>query len=561
MRHVMIALCLAAAFGCRTTPPPSLETASPRAQAFNHYLMGDIHRRNGRFEEAVDEFLQAYRYAPDDSFLAKHVIRGYLMIHDFENARTHAEKLADDYPDDPAAWFMLGRIYREQEQYEEATEAFRKALDLTSFNVFIYDELLKAEEESNDYVSVVDIYMKLVQIHPDSALLHERLGLSLAQIDKNDEAKVYLQEALELDSELTAARNLLGLIHLQMDENESAAAQFRRYLVSSPDDVGAREHFAAALVRLGRYDEALEEVNALCEHAGAETRHHLERMFLLMRKGDPGAAGRVVPPNDAPITGTLFRAMARRLAGEPYLPLLESLDETDGDIDYESRAYLQEILYLYGPEQAGEFLLDSMRAIAGEGFQSQRFAILQARMLMAQDRNRDAERILRETLERYGPDKWVHYYLAVIYEESNDLHSTEEHLEACHELDPDDPDVLNFLGYFLADHDKNLERAKALIERALEISPENGFYLDSLGWVYYRQGQADLAVEYIRRSILRLERDDAIVRDHLGDAYLLQGAVEKALGEWERAHRLDPELAGVAEKLKKHRENYREDNR
>ncbi len=549
MRTLIAATCLALLAGCTTRPTAPPDT-SPRAKAINHYLMGDIHRRNGRFEEAITEFTQAYEYMPDEPFLARQIIRGYLMIHDFENAGLYAEALTEEYPEDPSAWFMLGRIYRQAERYDEASNAFRKALELTSFNILIYDELLKAEEESNDLVSVAEIYTKLVQLNPESALLHERLGLSLARIRENEEAKLYLQRALELDSEMTYARNLLGLVHLELNENEAAAAQFRRYLVAMPDDAGAREHFVAALTRLGRYEEALEEINTLCESAGAEPRHHIKRMYLLLRAGQPGEAGRMVPPNDAPIVGTLFRAIARKLSQEPYLPLIESLDEIDGDIHTESGAFLQQMLFLFGPEVTGDYLLRIMNQIAREGGASQRFDILRARILMAQDRDHAAQHLLRQALERFGENKWVHYYLAIIFEERNDLVNTEKHLEACLALDPDDPDVLNFLGYFYADNNMHLERAEELIKRALEMDPENGYYLDSLGWVYYRQGKADLAVEYLRRSILRMDTDDAIVRDHLGDAYLLQGKVEKALEEWRRAHRLDPELEGVAEKLR-----------
>ncbi|HPJ99331.1 MAG TPA: tetratricopeptide repeat protein, partial [Candidatus Hydrogenedentes bacterium] len=239
MRHVTIALCLMAILGCETLPYAPAEPPSARAQAFNHYLMGDIHRRNGRFEQANSELAAALKYVPDDPNLMKHIIRGYLLVHDLENALVYAKNLVSVYPGDPAAWFILGRIYRQQERYDEATEAFKKALTLTSFNVFIYDELLQSEEESNDLVSVVDIYLKLVQLHPDSALLYERLGLSLARIRKNEEAKVYLQKALELDSGLTSARYLLGLIHLELGETDSAAAQLQRYLAMSPDDVSA----------------------------------------------------------------------------------------------------------------------------------------------------------------------------------------------------------------------------------------------------------------------------------------------------------------------------------
>lgn len=554
MRTLTAAFCLLIILGCSTMPPPPLEI-SPRAKAFNHYLMGDIHRRNGRFEEAIHEFIQAYHYAPDEPFLAKQIVRGYLMTHDLESARGYAEALIEEYPEDPAAWFILGRIYRQQERYDEASDAFTKALSLTSFNVFIYDELLKAEEESNDLVSVVEIYTKLVELHPQSAILHERLGLSLARIGDNEKAKIYLQKALELDSTLDDARNILGLIHLELHENESAAAQLRRYLASSPDDTSAREHFAAALVRLGRYDEALEEFDALCEQEEAQPRHHLARMFLLMRTDNTATAGRVVPPNDAPIVGTLFRALARKMSDEPYLPLLESLDDVDGDIHMESQAYLQEILLLFGEHTTGDYLLEIMDDITETGFASLRFNILRARILMVQERYRAAERILTDTRDRFGPNKWVHYYLAVAYEEMGELYNTEKHLKACLEQDPNDPDVLNFLGYLYADNNFKLDKAEELIDRALEMSPENGFYLDSLGWVYYRQGKADLAIEYLRRSILRLETDDAVVRDHLGDAYLLQGEVGKALEEWKRAHRLDPELEGVAEKLERYRKD------
>jgi tetratricopeptide (TPR) repeat protein len=65
-------------------------------------------------------------------------------------------------------------------------------------------------------------------------------------------------------------------------------------------------------------------------------------------------------------------------------------------------------------------------------------------------------------------------------------------------------------------------------------------------------GRAEEAIGLIQRAIYGMDSDDAILRDHLGDAYLLQGDTARAVAEWERAHRLDPELAGVAEKIEKH---------
>src|SRR5690606_3703990 len=95
----------------------------------------------------------------------------------------------------------------------------------------------------------------------------------------------------------------------------------------------------------------------------------------------------------------------------------------------------------------------------------------------------------------------------------------ERHLRAILEIDPNDHNALNFLGYLWADKDVNLDEARVLVERALELDPENPYYLDSLGWVYYRQGDGEKAVEYIRRALVNMTTDDAVLRDHLGDAY------------------------------------------
>jgi tetratricopeptide (TPR) repeat protein len=83
---------------------------------------------------------------------------------------------------------------------------------------------------------------------------------------------------------------------------------------------------------------------------------------------------------------------------------------------------------------------------------------------------------------------------------------------------PDWPPALNFVGYVLADHDRELPEARKLIERALEKDPENGAYIDSYGWVLYRQGDLAGARERLERAV-KLTDGDPVVREHLGDVY------------------------------------------
>jgi len=171
---------------------------------------------------------------------------------------------------------------------------------------------------------------------------------------------------------------------------------------------------------------------------------------------------------------------------------------------------------------------------------------------MSMGRDEEAAEVLADVLDTYGGEKWVHYYLATVHENLKNSEQTEKNLRACLEYDSNDPDVLNFLAYFLAESDRRLGEAEELLDRALKMDPENGFFLDSLGWIYYRQGKSELAIEYIRRAIRAMTSDDAILRDHLGDAYLLHGEIKKAVAEWRRALILDREIDGVQKKIEKY---------
>ena len=98
---------------------------------------------------------------------------------------------------------------------------------------------------------------------------------------------------------------------------------------------------------------------------------------------------------------------------------------------------------------------------------------------------------------------------------------------------------MNYLGYLDAEAGEHLEEARALIERALELDPENGAYLDSLGWVYFKMGRLDEAVAHLERAAALLDTD-AVIFDHLGEAYFKRRDPEQARRNWERALELSP---------------------
>jgi len=525
-----------------------------QSRAINHYLAYRIHARAGKFSEAILALREAADTAPESSRLQLQLLAIYYRNKDYDNAALMAERALLAHPDNATLHIWLGRIYNELARPDDAIAEFEKSIAADPDGTGGYEALAEMEESVNDRVGAADVYEKLLEVAPDSAYLHYRLGYNLMLMSDSEGSRVALERALELQPDMVEASYLLGVSYLDLKEFEKAVQQFRSFLRTNPSHLRGRVNLAAALDQLGDHENALRLITAIVESAQVDTEHHLMRLYLLLRQdtiADPSIA---IAPNGSPFLGTILQILVRKKAGEPYAELLESLDRMEGDLDAECTFQLGGMLSVFGTESAGAFLINQFNAVLEGKTRSRVLETILGRMYMFSGKNEEAKRALEGVFTNYGGEKWVHYYLATVSEELKEHRQTEFHLDESLKYAPNDPVLLNFLGYFYAEQDKNLKEARKLLDRALAIDPENGFYLDSLGWIYYKQGDGKRAVEYIERAIRAMNNDDAVLRDHMGDAYLLNKEPEKALGEWKRAVRLDPTVEGVAEKIEKYSE-------
>ena len=131
--------------------------------------------------------------------------------------------------------------------------------------------------------------------------------------------------------------------------------------------------------------------------------------------------------------------------------------------------------------------------------------------------------------------KWFTFYArGITNERLGDWPAAEADFRAALELNPDQPQVLNYLGYSLVEKRIKLEEALGMIERAVEARPDSGYIVDSLGWVLYRLGRFEAAVDPMERAAALLPVDP-IVNDHLGDVYWKVGRKTEARFQWHRA--------------------------
>jgi tetratricopeptide (TPR) repeat protein len=129
---------------------------------------------------------------------------------------------------------------------------------------------------------------------------------------------------------------------------------------------------------------------------------------------------------------------------------------------------------------------------------------------------------------------FLHFSRGIAHSQDGNSEAAEDDFRAALAINPDQPQVLNYLGYSLVEEQRKLDEALDMIERAVAASPNSGYIVDSLGWVYYRLGRYDEAVVQMERAV-ELEAVDPVVNDHLGDVYWAVGRKREAQFQWKRA--------------------------
>lgn len=169
-------------------------------------------------------------------------------------------------------------------------------------------------------------------------------------------------------------------------------------------------------------------------------------------------------------------------------------------------------------------------------------------VLRRKERFREAAEAYTEALDRLGPPRPRHWPVlfgrGVAYERLKEWPKAEADFQTALVLSPDQPFVLNYLGYSWVDQGINIEAAKQMIETAVAQRPKDGYIIDSLGWAHFRLGEFEKAVDVLEGAV-RESPDDATINDHLGDAYWRVGRRLEARYQWRRALGLseDPDLS------------------
>lgn len=356
------------------------------------------------------------------------------------------------------------------------------------------------------------------------------------------------------DWELAAGMRLqFGL----MLEAERTLADTRQFIAEHPEARELRLALVGALMQRGEFDGAIAEVQAMGRHAPEDFELLYLRGALNYEAGRSKEAERLLRDY------IQVETRRRQASGDDYDPtsnlsdaqlLLARIAEEGGRYDqaydllgrmtepeaqFMARLRQATVRGKQGRVEDGLRVLDQLQP--EDEREETLIGLTRAQILRDDGRVAEAVRALQASIAALPESTELRYDLAMLYEQQNNLRDMEQQLRRIISIDPNHAHAYNALGYTLADRHLRLEEAAGLIERALNLEPNDPAILDSMGWVQYRLGNRAAAIEYLQRSWGL--RPDAEVGVHLGEVLWVDGRRDEALQVWREVREQDPDNA------------------
>lgn len=484
----------------------------------DHLLLGRLYRLNNDLQKAENEFKTAVRLQPG----SEEAVTTLAYLYNELGDTTRAAQVLSAVPDNARSaklYSALGYTYEQQKQYKNAVEAYRHAIELDRDNLDAIRGLAQNLLNDGQTDAALDQYKVIADANPEDAQTYVRI------------AEIYRKQG-KYDTALENLKKAESMVQ---------------------DSIEVPYNIAAIYQAQARYDEAAQVMKDLLKKTEKPDNNYsqgdkgnravfLERLGTIYRdQGNTQAA------NDT------FRQMIA-LGGDDniergYQQIIDSWREAKEwqkatDAAKEATQKLpnsRDLKMVLAAQQAdlgdADHALKDVRALLKGAPEDRTVYIALAQMNTRLKRYPDAEQALEkaEQLSTKQDDKeYVWFLRGSTFERQKRYAEAEVEFKKVIASDPQHAMALNYLGYMLADQNMKLDEALSYIKRALDADPNNGAYLDSVGWAYFRLGKYEAAEENLVKAAQKINTDPT-VHDHLGDLYQKLGKLKLAATHWERA--------------------------
>jgi len=526
-----------------------------------HMLLGHVYLRSlgdgqnpqsgEMLQAAIKEYETIAKLKPND--VETHLLLGQLygLAHDSAKAETEFKAAQKIDPNSEEVVLSIARLYSEQGDLGRAAKVIEgvpvddRSARMDFALAGIYDQLKQPK-------NAVKAYRAAVEEDPDNTDAKRGLAAALSASGQMDEAAKIYAQILGTDPQDAQALIRQADIQRQQGHYEQALATLKKAQSLVSDNVELSYNLALVYDALGRFDDSIKTLKQLLtatlppdgKYTDADKSNRalfLDRLAIVQREANHtddavatykemqqlggdyqvrGAGGVVDAYRDAHNWKAAFDAAAATAKAMP----------TNHDVQL-----------TYARQLADSGKVDEGLKLANaqlSGTPDDRDVYFTIADINVRDKRwKDASEILdkAEALSTKPEEKaFVAYYRGTVAERQKLFEQAEMEFRKGLQLSPDFAPIQNYLGYMLAERGQKLEEAIAMLKKAVTFDPQNGAYLDSLAWAYYKQGQYALAEDYERKAALRMSNDPTVL-DHLGEIDAKTGKLSVAIDEWQRS--------------------------
>jgi len=511
--------------------------ADPSSEAEYEFLRGELYLAQEKFDEALFSY---QKVRESSSTVTKRIAQLYIRQGKLAEAIDQIESLRKNQDLDFELLELLGGAYAAAQKLNKAEEIYRELLsksegkqrsDATIYLVTILAQtervseakdllnalikkspksgiahyyLARMHELSGDAIAAERSYRNAIRVSPDNDGLSLELARVLAAQKKLDEATEIVKQVVARSPQNQQARQILGQLLLTGDNSDGALKQLES--LSGIEKNSADTRIKIALIKLERRDFVGAE-NELNFVLAENPKHSIARYYLALAAAGQGKADEVAtvvshlkPGEKYYIESRMLSAFVYRQNNRPA-DAITILTKTDEILN--RKTDLRILSFLVSLHKESGKISDAVD--------------VQKRVVEAEP-NRDTN----------------YFLLAALLQDNGQFEESIAAGKKAIELNPKNADALNFVGYSLAERGKNLAEARELIAKAIELEPQNGFFVDSLGWVFFQEGRFEDAELHLKRAA-ELVPTDAVILEHYAAVQEKLGRVDGALSTAKKA--------------------------
>jgi tetratricopeptide (TPR) repeat protein len=543
----LVALAAAPAWGA---PPPAAPRVS--ARAYSAYLRGRLAEQQSDWRSALDSYRAAVLADPAAPVLRVALAEARARTGDLPGAEAEARKAIELDPAGPSAaeaWLILGKTAAIARRPADAEGALRSAVEAqtalaarappgqAAVDPDPFRLLAQARLDAGDAPGAEAVLEGLARLLPaEGASALRDLGRVLADQKQLDRAAALYRRAVAVERRDTEAWRRLAELEESRRRYDEARKAWEGLVRQDPDDPEGLVALGRLSLRSGNSDAARAYFEQAVHVAPHEVEGRIRVAFAWLDAHRPADAIAVVDEGlRTSVDGRLLYARGLALREErrwaEAAAALGAVATGDPDVDMAAIAVRASVLAQSGKADAGLSLLDAALAVLpGDA----RLVAARAYVLERAGRAAEAVSYLETQLRPQPRNERLLFSLGVAQDRAGDRPGAIATMRKLIEESPDNAEAMNFVGYSLAEKAERLDEAEVLVTRALEIEPDNGSFLDSLGWIQFQRGD-------VAGAVITLEKAEALsgpeptILEHLGDAYLRTRRDGDAARAWRRA--------------------------